>query len=68
MPQLDIVTFVNQYMWIISSITGVIIITLILVLPSMKKLTEIREDNFEIEISLIREKDFVGLKRLIFYV
>jgi hypothetical protein len=65
MPQLDIVTFVNQYIWIIGSVSVMVIIMLSVILPSIKKLTQIRGVVEEEVIELKTEKDFGSFKKLI---
>nr|WGM81677.1 ATP synthase F0 subunit 8 [Mastigias papua] len=64
MPQLDVVTFINQYVWIISSITVIVILTVTLLLPSVKKLIEIRINTSNDNYSFINKKKFSGLKKL----
>nr|ADY15476.1 ATP synthetase subunit 8 [Aurelia aurita] len=65
MPQLDVVTFVNQYVWIIGSVSVVVIIMLSVILPSIKKLTQIRGVSEEEIIESKEERDFTSFKKLI---
>nr|YP_009747479.1 ATP synthase F0 subunit 8 [Aurelia coerulea]QII89159.1 ATP synthase F0 subunit 8 [Aurelia coerulea] len=65
MPQLDVVTFVNQYVWIIGSVSVVVIIMLSVILPSIKKLTQIRGVTEEEIIESKEERDFTSFKKLI---
>nr|YP_009742865.1 ATP synthase F0 subunit 8 [Aurelia limbata]QID91286.1 ATPase subunit 8 [Aurelia limbata] len=65
MPQLDVVTFLNQYIWIIGSVSIVVIIMLSVILPSIKKLTQIRGVTEEEVIESKEEKDFNSFKKLI---
>nr|WOE91033.1 ATP synthase F0 subunit 8 [Phyllorhiza punctata] len=64
MPQLDVVTFINQYIWIISSITVFVVLAVILLLPSIKKLIEIRISTSNDDYSFVSNKKFSGLKKL----
>jgi hypothetical protein len=65
MPQLDIVTFINQYIWVIGSVSIVVIVMLSVILPSIKKLTQIRGVVEEEVIESKKEKDFNSFKKLI---
>nr|BAR46012.1 ATPase subunit 8 [Aurelia sp. 4 sensu Dawson et al. (2005)] len=65
MPQLDVITFVNQYVWIIGTVNVVVIIMLAVTLPSVKKLTQIRNITEEKDLDFRRKKDFEPLKRLV---
>nr|WOE91050.1 ATP synthase F0 subunit 8 [Acromitus sp. 2 MKL-2023] len=67
MPQLDVVTFVNQYLWILGSITIIIILIAVIILPSIKKLIEVRTSNINDNYSFVVEKNFFGLKKLLDY-
>ena len=64
MPQLDVVTFINQYIWIISSITVIVVLAVTLLLPSIKKLIEIRISTSNDNYSFVSNKKFSGLKKL----
>lgn len=65
MPQLDVVTFVNQYVWIIGIVSIMIVIMLSIILPSIKKLTQIRNITEEENMELGREKSFDSFKKLV---
>nr|BAR45997.1 ATPase subunit 8 [Aurelia sp. 3 sensu Dawson et al. (2005)] len=65
MPQLDVVTFINQYIWIIGTVSIVIIIMLSVILPSVKKLTQIRNVTEEGDLELKRERNFDSFKKLV---
>nr|YP_783952.1 ATP synthase F0 subunit 8 [Aurelia aurita]ABG56249.1 ATP synthase F0 subunit 8 [Aurelia aurita] len=65
MPQLDIVTFINQYIWVIGSVSIVVIVMLSVILPSIKKLTQIRGVVEEEVMESKKEKDFNSFKKLI---
>lgn len=67
MPQLDVVTFVNQYVWLIGSITLSIILLVSLMLLNIKKLIEIRTNTSDENISFLIPKEFNGLKEFIHY-
>ena len=67
MPQLDVATFINQYLWILGSITSIIILTTVMILPSIKKLIEARAINTNDDYSFMVEKSFSGLKKLLDY-
>ena len=67
MPQLDVATFINQYLWILGSITSIIILTTVIILPSIKKLIEARAINANDDYLFVVEKKFLGLKKLLDY-
>nr|YP_010982460.1 ATP synthase F0 subunit 8 [Phyllorhiza punctata]WOE91019.1 ATP synthase F0 subunit 8 [Phyllorhiza punctata] len=67
MPQLDVATFINQYLWILGSITSIIILTTVIILPSIKKLIEARAINANDDYLFVVEKKFPGLKKLLDY-
>nr|AET13206.1 ATP synthase F0 subunit 8 [Catostylus mosaicus] len=65
MPQLDVVTFINQYVWTITAITIMAIVVILLIIPSIKMLIEIRNINADEHISYKEKKEFIGFKKLI---
>ncbi len=65
MPQLDVVTFINQYVWIIGSITALTVLLVVLIIPKIKKLVEIRVNNFNEDISFVSTRQFLGFKKLL---
>nr|YP_009421312.1 ATP synthase F0 subunit 8 [Nemopilema nomurai]ASR75155.1 ATP synthase F0 subunit 8 [Nemopilema nomurai] len=67
MPQLDIVTFVNQYFWIIGSVSIILIISIVSILPSIKKLNEVRSTVGEEEMSFKKIRKYEIFKKLINY-
>nr|YP_004123267.1 ATP synthase F0 subunit 8 [Plakina jani]ADO51494.1 ATP synthase F0 subunit 8 [Plakina jani] len=50
MPQLDIVTFFKQYIWILIALFFVLTLLLIVILPSIKKGYKIRLITFPLKI------------------
>nr|YP_010317606.1 ATP synthase F0 subunit 8 [Catostylus townsendi]UNB15550.1 ATP synthase F0 subunit 8 [Catostylus townsendi] len=68
MPQLDVVTFINQYIWTISSITIMVVIVMLLIIPSIKMLIEIRNVNVDESVSYTEKKEFISFKKLINYI
>nr|AET13220.1 ATP synthase F0 subunit 8 [Rhizostoma pulmo] len=64
MPQLDVITFINQYIWMIGSVTAVVIVSIISLLPSIKKLIEIRDVSSMELLDYKRNKDFITFKKL----
>nr|WOE91005.1 ATP synthase F0 subunit 8 [Acromitus sp. 1 MKL-2023] len=67
MPQLDVVTFINQYLWAVGSLSFMILISIVLIMPSMKQLIEIRDVTVAQEIFEKREKSYESLKKLLNY-
>nr|YP_010310511.1 ATP synthase F0 subunit 8 [Acromitus flagellatus]UMY76046.1 ATP synthase F0 subunit 8 [Acromitus flagellatus] len=67
MPQLDVVTFVNQYLWAIGSLSFMVLISIVLIMPSMKQLIEIRDVTVAQEIFEKREKSYESLRKLLNY-
>ena len=65
MPQLDVVTFINQYIWIIGSVTIMVIIMLSIVLPSVKSLMQIRTNTSVELVNKKRERSYSSFKKLI---
>nr|WOE91065.1 ATP synthase F0 subunit 8 [Cassiopea sp. MKL-2023] len=68
MPQLDVVTFINQYIWLIGSISISIVLVLIIILPNIKKLLEIRVNVSDDNVSFLNNKEYKSLKKLIYYI
>nr|YP_004940464.1 ATP synthase F0 subunit 8 [Cassiopea xamachana]AER54473.1 ATP synthase F0 subunit 8 [Cassiopea xamachana] len=66
MPQLDVVTFINQYVWLVGSMVLLIIILVSLVLPNTKKLMEARINISEENVSFLVNKEYRGLRKLIY--
>nr|AER54444.1 ATP synthase F0 subunit 8 [Cassiopea andromeda] len=66
MPQLDVITFINQYIWLIGSMTLLIVMLVSLVLPNTKKLMEARVNVSEENISFLVNKEYKGLRKLIY--
>ncbi|YP_009421325.1 ATP synthase F0 subunit 8 (mitochondrion) [Rhopilema esculentum] len=67
MPQLDVVTFINQYVWVIGSVSSIIIISIITILPSIKKLNEIRHITGDEVVSFKKKREYSTFKKLLNY-
>uniref|UniRef100_A0AAU6W684 ATP synthase F0 subunit 8 n=1 Tax=Cephea cephea TaxID=880218 RepID=A0AAU6W684_9CNID len=65
MPQLDVITFINQYLWIIGSITALVVLLTVLIIPKIKTLVEIRISNSSENISFVSSKQFSGFKKIL---